>query len=79
MTDDTSSETQDNLEYIGSILASLILIGLMILIGAVAFGAATLSGIPQAWFIAIVVPVVMMAAIQAFGKDVYEVFQKARE
>ncbi|AGM11365.1 hypothetical protein M199_gp035 [Halogranum tailed virus 1] len=77
--DDTSQETSDNLEYIGSILASLILLGVMALIGAVALGVASLSGVPQAWFIAVVVPIVIMAAIQAFGKDVYAVFQKARK
>jgi len=79
MSDDTTQETENNLEYLGSIIASLVIIGTMLLLGAVALGVATLGPIPQAWFIAIIVPLVIMAAIQVFGKDVYQVFKKSQE
>jgi len=79
MADDTSQETTNNLEYIGSIVAAIVLLGTMALIGLVALGIASLGGIPQAWFIGVIVPIVTMAAIQVFGKDVYNIFKKHRE
>lgn len=77
--EDTSQDTKDRLEYLGSIIASVILIGTMALIALVAFGFASLGGIPQAWFVAIVIPVVIMSAIQVFGEDVYSVFKENSE
>lgn len=73
-----SDKTKSRLEYIGSFLASLVILGTMALVGATAAGAATLAAIPQGWFALIVVPLVIMAAIQAFGKDVFETFQEYR-
>lgn len=78
MTEGTTQETKNKLEYLGSVIASIILIGTMGLIAAVAFGVASLGGVPQAWFVAIVIPIVIMSAIQVFGKDVYDVFKKNR-
>jgi hypothetical protein len=44
-------------------------------ISASTFGYADLSAVPQAWLVTIVVPIVIMSAIQAFGDDVYRVFK----
>jgi len=44
-------------------------------ISATAFGYADPSAVPQSWLVTIVIPIVMMSAIQAFGDDVYRVFK----
>lgn len=73
-----SDETNDRLEYLGSFLASLVVLGTMALVAATAAGFASLSVIPQSWFALVIVPLVIMAAIQAFGKDVFQAFKEYR-
>ncbi len=67
-----------NLEYIGSIVAGLILLTTWTYIGLAALGKADLSAIPQDWYLGIILPTVIMACIQVFGKDVYDIFSKNR-
>jgi len=71
----STTQAKNNLEYIGSALSSAILLITMGTISASTFGYADLSVIPQSWLATIVVPVVIMSAIQAFGDDVYRVFK----
>jgi uncharacterized membrane protein len=67
-----------NLEYIGSIVAGLILLTTWTYIGLAALGKADLSAVPQDWYLGIILPTVIMAGIQVFGKDVYDIFSKNR-
>jgi len=67
-----------NLEYIGSVVAALLLLATWAYIGLAAVGEADLSAIPQDWYLGIILPTVIMAGIQVFGKDVYEIFSKNR-
>jgi len=67
-----------NLEYIGSVVAALILFTTWAFLGAAILGYGNLSHIPQDWYIGIILPTVIMAGIQVFGKDVYEIFSKSR-
>jgi len=64
------------LEYIGSILASGVILATMWILLMATVGNANLSAIPQNWFVGVVVPLVIMSAIQAFGAEVYDVFTK---
>jgi len=68
----------NNLEYIGSVVAALLLLATWAYIGLAAVGEAELSAIPQDWYLGIILPTVIMAGIQVFGKDVYEIFSKNR-
>jgi len=68
----------NNLEYIGSVVAGAILLATWAYIGLAAVGEADLSAIPQDWYLGIILPTVIMAGIQVFGKDVYEIFSKNR-
>lgn len=68
-------EAKNNLEYIGSLLSSAILLLTIGTISASTFGYADLSAVPQSWLVTIIVPIVIMSAIQAFGDDVYRVFK----
>jgi len=67
-----------NLEYIGSIVAGLILLTTWAYLGVAILGQGELSAIPQDWYLGIILPTVIMAGIQVFGKDVYEIFSKNR-
>ncbi len=71
----STTQAKNNLEYIGSVLSSAILLITIGTISANAFGYADLSLVPQSWLATIVVPVVIMSAIQVFGDDVYRVFK----
>lgn len=71
----STTQAKNNLEYIGSLLSSAILLLTIGTISASTFGYADLSAVPQAWLVTIVVPIVIMSAIQAFGDDVYRVFK----
>jgi hypothetical protein len=74
----STSEARNNLEYIGSVLSSVILLLTMATVTASTLGYANLDAVPQQWLITVVIPIVIMSAIQAFGDDVYRVFQKTR-
>jgi len=67
-----------NLEYIGSVVAGLILLTTWAYLGVAILGRGELSAIPQDWYLGIILPTVIMAGIQVFGKDVYEIFSKNR-
>ena len=67
-----------NLEYIGSIVAGLILLTTWAYLGVAILGRGELSAIPQDWYLGIILPTVIMAGIQVFGKDVYNIFSKNR-
>lgn len=79
MTDDINKETKSNLEYLGSILGGIVILWVLATVTLVALGTATVSGIPQAWFATVIVPLVLMAAIQVFGKDVFDTFRNSRK
>lgn len=68
-------ETMSNLEYLGSILAVIVIISFTLLIILATIGYANLGRVPQSWFAAVIVPVVIMSAIEAFGQEVYNVFK----
>jgi hypothetical protein len=68
----------NNLEYIGSILASIVIVSITATIILATVGVATLGVVPQAWFVGIIVPLVIMSLIEAFGEEVYKVFTKNR-
>jgi hypothetical protein len=63
----------NNLEYIGSTLASIVIMM------AATLGYADLGAVPQPWFVGVVIPLLVMSAIQAFGKDVYEIFKSSKD
>jgi hypothetical protein len=67
-----------NLEYIGSIVAGIILLTTWAYLGVAILGYGELSAIPQDWYIGVILPTVIMAGIQVFGKDVYDIFTKSR-
>jgi len=67
-----------NLEYIGSVVAGLILLTTWAYLGVAILGRGELSAIPQDWYLGIILPTVIMAGIQVFGKDVYDIFTKSR-
>jgi len=71
-----TEKTDSYLEYIGSLLASVVIIATVFIIGAAVYGFANLGAVPQQWFVGVVVPLVIMSAIQAFGAEVYDVFTK---
>lgn len=75
---DEYEKTKDRLEYFGSFLASIVILTTMALVGATAAGVANIAAVPQSWFALVVVPLVIMAAIQAFGRDVFQAFQEYR-
>jgi len=68
----------NNLEYIGSVVAALLLLATWAYLGLAILGQGDLSAIPQDWYLGIILPTVIMAGIQVFGKDVYEIFSKNR-
>jgi uncharacterized membrane protein len=70
--------THSNLEYIGSVVAGLILLTTWAYLGVAILGHGELSAIPQDWYLGIILPTVIMAGIQVFGKDVYDIFTKNR-
>lgn len=69
-------ETTNHLEYLGSILAAIVILATVSLAILTATGYADLALIPQPWFVAVIVPIVTMSAIEAFGAEVYDVFTK---
>jgi len=71
-----TEKTDSYLEYIGSLLASVVILATVFIIGAAVYGFASLGAVPQQWFVGVVVPLVIMSAIQAFGAEVYDVFTK---
>lgn len=75
--DELTTNTRERWEYIGTVLAGLMVTSLPALLIGTALGAFTLSGISQAWFVLYFL-VVMMAATWAFGKETLEAVQKAR-
>jgi len=72
---DIDQETVNRLEYLGSILATIVIISFTLLIILSTIGYADLKTIPQSWFVALIVPIVLMSAIEAFGQEVYNVFK----
>jgi hypothetical protein len=72
-------DVTNNLEYIGSALASIVIVSFTAVMVAATLGYADLSAVPQPWFVGVVVPLLVMSAIQAFGKDVYEIFKSRAE
>jgi uncharacterized membrane protein len=77
-TQSVNPSAHNNLEYIGSVVAALLLLATWAYIGLAAVGKAELSAIPQDWYLGIILPTVIMAGIQVFGKDVYKIFSKNR-
>jgi len=73
-----TEKTDSYLEYIGSMLASIVILATVFIIGAAVYGYANLEAVSQQWFVGVVVPLVIMSAIQAFGAEVYDVFTKNR-
>lgn len=75
--DNTTTSTRERWEYIGTILAGVMVLSLPALIIGAAAGALTFSGIGQAWF-ALYATIALMAATWAFGKETLEAVRKAR-
>jgi len=69
----------NNLEYIGSTLASIVIVSFTAIMMAATLGYADLGAVPQPWFVGVVIPLLVMSAIQAFGKDVYEIFKSSKD
>lgn len=72
-----TTSTRERWEYIGTVLAGLMVASLPIIIIGTAVGVLTLSGISQAWF-GLYFLVTLMAATWAFGKETLEAVQQAR-
>ena len=68
-----TEKTDSYLEYIGSLLASVVVLATVFIMGAAVYGYASLEAVSQQWFVGVVVPLVIMSAIQAFGAEVYDV------
>jgi len=77
-TSPVNPSAHNNLEYIGSVVAALLLLATWAYIGLATLGKADLSTIPQDWYLGIILPTIIMAGIQVFGKDVYKIFSKNR-
>lgn len=75
--DSTTKSSMTRWEYIGTVLAAIMVTSLPVLIIGVSAGVFTLAGISQAWF-GLYFLVTMMAATWAFGKETLEAVQKAR-
>jgi len=69
----------NNLEYIGSTLASVVIVSFTAIMLIATLGYADLGAVPQQWFVGVVIPLLVMSAIQAFGEDVYEVFKSSKD
>lgn len=75
--DSTTTSTRERWEYIGTVLATVVLVSLPVLILAVAMGVMTLSGITQGWYV-LYSTVVLMAATWAFGKEALDAVSEFR-
>lgn len=75
--EDLTTSTMERWEYIGTILATLMVASLPALIIGAAAGTFTLTGISQAWF-GLYFLVTMMAATWAFGEETLNAVNKAR-
>lgn len=78
MSDDNLNTKKNKIEYLATFVASVVILSIVGLIAAAAAGAVSLGLIPQEWFALIIVPIVVMSAIQTFGKDVFNTFKKYR-
>lgn len=76
--EDLTTSTMERWEYIGTMLAGLMITSLPVIIIGTALGTLALSGIGQAWFI-LYATVSLMAATWAFGKETLEAVRQARE
>lgn len=72
-----TDSARERWEYIGTVLAGLMVTSLPLVIVGTAAGVLTLGGISQAWF-GLYFLVTLMAATWAFGKQTLEAVQKAR-
>ncbi len=77
-TDDnsTTKSTRTRWEYIGTLLAGVMVISLPILILGAAYGPLVLAPISQGWYVLYGL-VVLMAATWAFGKETLEAAKEA--
>jgi hypothetical protein len=75
--EDLTTSTRERWEYIGTILAAVMLFSLPTLLLGTAAGFFTISGIGQAWF-GLYAVITLMAATWAFGKETLEAVHKAR-
>lgn len=75
--ENTTSSSQTRWEYIGTVLAGLMVTSLPVLMIGTAIGAFKLSGISQAWFM-LYFTITLMAATWAFGEETLKAVQKAR-
>jgi uncharacterized membrane protein YphA (DoxX/SURF4 family) len=75
--DDTTKSTRTRWEYIGTLLAAVMVLSLPVLVIGVAGGILTLTGVTQTVF-ALYAIVTLMAATWAFGKETLEAVQKVR-
>lgn len=75
--DSTTMSTKARWEYIGTVLAGLMVSSLPVIIVGAALGTLTLSPIGQAWFV-LYGTVTLMAATWAFGEETLNAVNKAR-
>lgn len=75
--ENTTRSSRTRWEYIGTVLAALMVVSLPVIVIGAAAGTLTLSPIGQAWFV-LYSTVTLMAATWAFGKETLEAVQKAR-
>lgn len=73
----TTTSTMERWEYIGTILASAMVLSLPTIVGGAALGVLSLSPIGQAWFV-LYATVTLMAATWAFGEETLSAVKKAR-
>lgn len=74
---DTTNSSMTRWKYIGTILATIMVVSLPVIVLGAAVGTFSLSPIGQAWFV-LYSTVTLMAATWAFGKETLEAVQQAR-
>lgn len=73
----TTRSSDTRWEYIGTILAGLMVTSLPVIVIGSSYGVFTLSPIGQAWFV-LYAMVTLMAATWTFGEETLNAVQKAR-
>lgn len=75
--ENTTRSSKTRWEYIGTLLAGIVVTSLPIIMTGAAYGVFSLSSIGQAWLV-LYATVTLMAATWAFGEETLKAVQRAR-
>jgi len=74
---DLTTSTKERWEYIGTILAGVMVLSLPVLVTGAAAGILSVSAVTQGWFV-LYATITLMAATWAFGEGTLKAVKKAR-